>query len=214
MPTDSHSVKRFRQRHPRFTRGLCCSTRRASAPPSCVGLRVRELGHGLPRRTLSVGRRARQLRAAPDVEALRRRRPLHRRARPRAPHAREVRRDSAARAQRVRRHRGQALLPARRHRLDPRARRAARRHQERAASSEGFSTITMQLARNIFPERISRDKTLIRKLKEAKVARADRGSATRRTGSSSCTSTRSTSATAPTASRRRRSATSASRSRS
>jgi penicillin-binding protein 1A len=37
--------------------------------------------------------------------------------------------------------------------------------------SEGFSTITMQLARNIFPERISRDKTLIRKLKEAKVAR-------------------------------------------
>jgi penicillin-binding protein 1A len=38
--------------------------------------------------------------------------------------------------------------------------------------SEGFSTITMQLARNIFPERISRDKTLIRKLKEAKVARS------------------------------------------
>jgi penicillin-binding protein 1A len=37
--------------------------------------------------------------------------------------------------------------------------------------AEGFSTITMQLARNIFPERISRDKTLIRKLKEAKVAR-------------------------------------------
>ena len=37
---------------------------------------------------------------------------------------------------------------------------------------EGFSTITMQLARNIFPERISRDKSLIRKLKEAKVARA------------------------------------------
>src|SRR4051812_28798112 len=37
--------------------------------------------------------------------------------------------------------------------------------------NEGFSTLTMQLARNIFPERISRDKTLIRKLKEAKVAR-------------------------------------------
>ena len=37
--------------------------------------------------------------------------------------------------------------------------------------AEGFSTITMQLARNIFPERISRDKSLIRKLKEAKVAR-------------------------------------------
>ncbi|MEP6493134.1 MAG: PBP1A family penicillin-binding protein [bacterium] len=38
--------------------------------------------------------------------------------------------------------------------------------------NEGFSTITMQLARNIFPERISRDKSLVRKLKEAKVARA------------------------------------------
>jgi len=38
--------------------------------------------------------------------------------------------------------------------------------------SEGFSTITMQLARNIFPERISRDKNVVRKLKEAKVARA------------------------------------------
>jgi len=37
---------------------------------------------------------------------------------------------------------------------------------------EGFSTITMQLARNIFPERISREKTIVRKLKEAKVARA------------------------------------------
>lgn len=43
---------------------------------------------------------------------------------------------------------------------------------KRRTFSEGFSTITMQLARNIFPERISRDKTLIRKLKEAKVARA------------------------------------------
>jgi len=38
--------------------------------------------------------------------------------------------------------------------------------------SQGFSTITMQLARNIFPERISREKSLVRKLKEAKVARA------------------------------------------
>jgi penicillin-binding protein 1A len=38
--------------------------------------------------------------------------------------------------------------------------------------AEGFSTITMQLARNIFPERISRDKNVVRKLKEAKVARA------------------------------------------
>lgn len=36
--------------------------------------------------------------------------------------------------------------------------------------SQGFSTITMQLARNIFPEAITREKTLIRKIKEAKVA--------------------------------------------
>src|SRR3982750_1781154 len=38
--------------------------------------------------------------------------------------------------------------------------------------SQGFSTITMPLARNILPERISREKSLVRKLKEAKVARA------------------------------------------
>jgi penicillin-binding protein 1A len=36
---------------------------------------------------------------------------------------------------------------------------------------EGFSTITMQLARNVFTEDISREKTLARKLREAKVAR-------------------------------------------
>ncbi|HYV97962.1 MAG TPA: PBP1A family penicillin-binding protein, partial [Gemmatimonadaceae bacterium] len=43
--------------------------------------------------------------------------------------------------------------------------------------SQGFSTITMQLARNVFPEHISRDRALglrplIRKLREAKVALA------------------------------------------
>lgn len=37
--------------------------------------------------------------------------------------------------------------------------------------AQGFSTITMQLARNLFPETITREKTLVRKLKEAKVAR-------------------------------------------
>lgn len=36
---------------------------------------------------------------------------------------------------------------------------------------EGFSTITMQLARNIFPAKITREKSPIRKLKEIKVAR-------------------------------------------
>ncbi|MFL5482266.1 MAG: penicillin-binding protein 1A [Gemmatimonadaceae bacterium] len=38
--------------------------------------------------------------------------------------------------------------------------------------SQGFSTITMQLARNVFPEKISREKSVVRKVKEAKVARA------------------------------------------
>jgi penicillin-binding protein 1A len=38
--------------------------------------------------------------------------------------------------------------------------------------SQGFSTITMQLARNVFPEKISREKSIVRKIKEAKVARA------------------------------------------
>src|SRR5256885_4614316 len=36
--------------------------------------------------------------------------------------------------------------------------------------AQGFSTITMQLARNIFPEEISREKRLTRKLREARVA--------------------------------------------
>jgi len=38
--------------------------------------------------------------------------------------------------------------------------------------AQGFSTITMQLARNVFSDRISREKTLLRKIKEARVARA------------------------------------------
>ncbi len=38
--------------------------------------------------------------------------------------------------------------------------------------AQGFSTITMQLARNVFADRISREKTLLRKIKEARVARA------------------------------------------
>src|SRR5690349_20893981 len=42
----------------------------------------------------------------------------------------------------------------------------------RRTFAEGFSTITMQLARNIFPERLTRDKSVVRKLKEIKVARA------------------------------------------
>ena len=42
--------------------------------------------------------------------------------------------------------------------------------------AQGFSTITMQLARNLFPERLNaREKTVSRKLREAKVARAIEG---------------------------------------
>ncbi|MDA1080248.1 MAG: PBP1A family penicillin-binding protein, partial [Gemmatimonadetes bacterium] len=41
---------------------------------------------------------------------------------------------------------------------------------------QGFSTVTMQLARNLFPDRLNvRDKGLTRKLREAKVARAIEG---------------------------------------
>ena len=52
---------------------------------------------------------------------------------------------------------------------------AALRNLRAGSWEEGFSTITMQLARNVFPERISREKRglagLVRKIKEAKVAR-------------------------------------------
>ncbi|MEP6690718.1 MAG: PBP1A family penicillin-binding protein [Gemmatimonadaceae bacterium] len=36
---------------------------------------------------------------------------------------------------------------------------------------QGFSTITMQLARNVFSDQLSREKTITRKLREAKIAR-------------------------------------------
>jgi penicillin-binding protein 1A len=44
------------------------------------------------------------------------------------------------------------------------------RNIQARAFDEGFSTITMQLARNVFPEQISREKSPIRKLKEIRVA--------------------------------------------
>lgn len=54
---------------------------------------------------------------------------------------------------------------------------SALRNLQELSFAEGFSTITMQLARNIFPEHISREKSLsrwreslIRKIKEGKVA--------------------------------------------
>lgn len=48
---------------------------------------------------------------------------------------------------------------------------AVRANLLKMRAAEGFSTITMQLARNLWPEQISgRDKSLTRKLREAKVA--------------------------------------------
>ncbi len=52
---------------------------------------------------------------------------------------------------------------------------AALRNVKAGYYAQGFSTITMQLARNVFSDRISREKTLLRKLKEARVARAIEG---------------------------------------
>jgi len=49
---------------------------------------------------------------------------------------------------------------------------AALRNIKAGGYAQGFSTITMQLARNVFSDRISREKTLLRKIKEARVARA------------------------------------------
>jgi penicillin-binding protein 1A len=54
----------------------------------------------------------------------------------------------------------------------PRIVGAAARNVRAGRYAQGFSTITMQLARNVFPDRISREKTLFRKLKEMKVSRA------------------------------------------
>ncbi len=49
---------------------------------------------------------------------------------------------------------------------------AAARNLMKGSYAEGFSTLSMQLARNVFPEKLTREKTLTRKLREAKVARA------------------------------------------
>ncbi|WP_337169321.1 PBP1A family penicillin-binding protein [Gemmatimonas aurantiaca] len=49
---------------------------------------------------------------------------------------------------------------------------AAVRNLRAGGYAQGFSTITMQLARNVFPDRLSREKTLLRKVKEGRVARA------------------------------------------
>ena len=47
---------------------------------------------------------------------------------------------------------------------------SAIRNLQAGSFAQGFSTITMQLARNVFPEHLSREKSLVRKIKEAHVA--------------------------------------------
>ncbi len=42
----------------------------------------------------------------------------------------------------------------------------------RGGYAQGFSTITMQLARNVFPQQLTREKSPLRKLREVKIARA------------------------------------------
>lgn len=49
---------------------------------------------------------------------------------------------------------------------------AVLRNLRAGAFVQGFSTITMQLARNVFPDRISREKSPLRKIKEGRVAMA------------------------------------------
>jgi membrane peptidoglycan carboxypeptidase len=78
--------------------------------------------------------------------------------------------------------------------------------------ASGASTITMQLARNLFPEQLPMgEKSLRRKIAEARLAHADGARLRRSRRSWSSTSTTSTWAPAPTASRRRRGPTSTSR---
>src|SRR5512140_1777748 len=50
--------------------------------------------------------------------------------------------------------------------------RAGFANLRRGGFAQGFSTITMQLARNVFPQQLTREKSPLRKLREARVARA------------------------------------------
>ena len=164
--------RRFRQRHPRVVRGVALHRRLLSRSSFAVGLvyaswalvcragrcpSVEVLEEYQPRQTSKLYAADGRFIAELGLE----RRTLV-----------KIDQIPAARAQRVRRHRRQALLRARRHRLEARPERDCSPTSARRSWQQGFSTITMQLARNIFPERISREKCLVRKLKEAKVARA------------------------------------------
>jgi penicillin-binding protein 1A len=71
---------------------------------------------------------------------------------------------SRQRGQRTDRHRGPPLLPAPRHRSARTAGRLARTLQ---GDLQGGSTITQQLARNLYPDEIGRAASITRKLKEA-----------------------------------------------
>ena len=112
------------------------------------------------------------------------------------------------RAGRVRHHRRQALLPARRHRLAPRRsalvlRLLARRLRRRDSPPSRCSSRATSS-----PSSISREKTLDPQDQGSESRARDRSQSTTRRKFSSSISIRSTSATAPTVSRPRRSATS------
>ena len=76
-----------------------------------------------------------------------------------------AREDLAARGGRADRHRGPPLLRAPRHRLPAHRRRPC--CSTLSGDRQGGSTITQQLARNLYPEEIGRALTLTRKIKEA-----------------------------------------------
>ena len=134
--------------------------------------RAGRLGPRLRRQPLPLHRGARHLRPRPGLEGLRRRRPPDHRPRHGAPHRRAAG--------------GDVALPSSPPSWPPRTSASTSTTASTGSGSsarsrptswpvgvsEGFSTITMQLAGNLFPEDINRqERSLGRKLREARVAR-------------------------------------------
>ena len=144
-----------------------CSLRSAFAPAPPRRVDVR-----LPRRLLPVDRGPREVSSPARPRASTPPTAASSPRSDRAPHAREARPDPQAGAGRVRHHRGQALLLARRHRLHAHLRRrrspTSRRRHRAGLLDDHHAARAKPLSRA--PQR--REKTLGRKLREAKVARA------------------------------------------
>ena len=118
------------------------------------------------------------------------------------------RRAAALSAQGVRRHRGPALLRALRHRSRSASRARVVSNVRGAAALQGGSTLTQQLAKNLF---LTQERTAVAQDPGGDPGALARARTTPRTRSSNSISTASISAPAPMASRRRRSDISASR---